>query len=49
MITMKKNKKLYSGGGNITLVNYWGRRYGSEKDVFWKDADIFVFQSCYHN
>lgn len=31
------------GGGKITLVNYWGRRYGGEKDVFWKDADIFVF------
>ena len=25
------------------MVNYWGRRYGSEKVVFWKDADIFVF------
>lgn len=24
-------------------MNYWGRRYGSEKDVFRKDADIFVF------
>ena len=31
------------GGGKITLVNYWGRRYGSEKDMFWTDADIFVF------
>ena len=28
---------------------YWGRRYGSEKDVFWKDADIFVFPTYYHN
>ena len=30
-------------------MNYWGRRYGSEKDVFWKDADIFVFPTYYHN
>ena len=37
------------GGGKITLVNYWGRRYGSEKDVFYKDADIFVFPTYYHN
>ena len=35
--------KTAMGGGKITLVNYWGHRYGSEKDVFWKDADIFVF------
>ena len=31
------------------MVNYWGRRYGSEKDVFWKDADMFVFPSYYYN
>lgn len=24
-------------------MNYWGRRYDSEKDVFWRDADMFVF------
>ena len=30
-------------------MNYWGRRYGSEKDVFWRDADIFVFPTYYHN
>lgn len=36
-------------GGSISLVNYWGRRYGSEKDVFWKDADIFVFPTFYVN
>lgn len=37
------------GGGSISLVNYWGRRYGSEKDVFWKDADLFVFPTFYVN
>ena len=37
------------GGGNITLVNYWGRKYGSEKDVLWKDADIFAFPTFYDN
>lgn len=31
------------GGGRITLVNYWGSKYGADKEVFWKDADIFVF------
>lgn len=36
-------------GGSISLVNYWGRRYGSEKDVFWKDADLFVFPTFYVN
>lgn len=30
-------------------MNYWGRKYGSEKDVFWRDADIFVFPTFYEN
>lgn len=30
-------------------MNYWGRRYGAEKNVFWQDADIFVFPTFYDN
>ena len=30
-------------GVKLTFVNYWGRKYAHEKDVFWRDADIFVF------
>lgn len=31
------------------LVVYHGRKYGSDKEVFWRDADIFVFPSYYPN
>lgn len=26
-------------------MNFWGRKIGNEKNVFWQDADIFVFPS----
>ena len=32
---------------NIAI--YHGRKYGSDKEVFWRDADIFVFPSYYPN
>lgn len=30
-------------------MNYWGRKYGDDKEVFWRYADIFVFPTFYHN
>lgn len=40
---MASSLKKCIGGGNVTFVSYWGRRYGAEKSVFCQDADIFVF------
>ena len=31
------------GGKNLTMVNYWGRKYGRDKEEYWRTADIFVF------
>ena len=31
------------------VVKYHGRKYGSEKDIFWKNADVFVFPTYYYN
>lgn len=31
------------------LAIYHGRKYGEEKDLFWKDADMFVFPTYYYN
>lgn len=31
------------GGKRLTFVNYWGRKYGCDKEEYWKSADIFVF------
>lgn len=25
------------------MVNYWGRKYGCDKEEYWRSADIFVF------
>lgn len=25
------------------MVNYWGRKYGRDKEEYWRTADIFVF------
>lgn len=30
-------------------MNFWGRKYGKEKDVFWQYADMFVFPTFYSN
>lgn len=43
MITILKNEIL--GGVIFTSVNYWGRKYGKEKETFWRSADIFVSPS----
>lgn len=31
------------------LAIYQGRKYGEEKEIFWQNADIFVFPTYYHN
>ena len=31
------------GGKRLTMVNYWGRKYGCDKEEYWRSADIFVF------
>lgn len=30
------------------MVTYHGRKYSSDKDLFWRNADIFAFPSFYH-
>lgn len=25
------------------MVNYWGRKYNNAKEVYWENADLFVF------
>lgn len=37
------------GGVKITYINYYGRKYGDDKMVFWQDADLFVFPTHYSN
>ena len=37
------------GGVKRSFVYYYGCRYGDEKEVFWQNADIFVFPTFYHN
>ncbi len=37
----------HRGLGNCVIYN--GRKYGSDKERFFKDADIFVFPTYYHN
>lgn len=31
------------GGKSLTMVNYWGRKYGCDKEEYWRTADVFVF------
>ena len=34
---------LKMGGKRLTMVNYWGRKYGCDKEEYWRTADMFVF------
>lgn len=36
-------KNGWGGGKRLTMVNYWGRKYGRDKEEYWRSADIFVF------
>lgn len=38
-----------SGGVKCNFVYFYGRRYGVDKNVFFEDADVFVFPTYYHN
>lgn len=35
--------KMNQGGVKLTMVNYWGRKYNNAKEVYWENADLFVF------
>ena len=35
--------------GLTKYVKYHGRKYGVDKDVYWSQANIFVFPTYYHN
>lgn len=37
------------GRGLNNIVVYHGRKYGSDKEIFWRNADIFVFPTYYPN
>lgn len=41
--------KIGIGGVTRNLVFYYGKRYGEEKDVFLRNADIMVFPTYYSN
>ena len=36
-------------GGGVKFVNYFGPKYGNEKNTFFSNADIFVFPTYYFN
>ena len=33
----------------LDSVLYFGKRFGKEKEIFWQEADIFVFPTFYPN
>ena len=37
------------GGVKINLPFYHGKRFGTDKEAFFSQADIFVFPTYYHN
>ena len=37
------------GGGNVNLTIWHGRKYGEEKEAYWRMADLFVFPTYYPN
>ena len=37
------------GGVNCNLSYFYGRKYGADKEAFFRTADIFVFPTYYHN
>lgn len=42
-------KKSLLGGVKCSLANFYGRKYGVEKEVFFQNADIFVFPTFFPN
>lgn len=39
----------YRGGVNLSIVFYYGKKYGVDKALFFRNADIFVFPTYYPN
>lgn len=40
---------LSRGGVKCNFIYYYGCRYGKDKEMFWHDANIFIFPTFYHN
>lgn len=40
---------VFLGGVIVDLAIYYGRKYGTDKEVFFNNADIFVFPTYYPN
>lgn len=40
---------MFLGGVIVDLAIYYGRKYGTDKEVFFNNADIFVFPTYYPN
>ena len=37
------------GGGKVSIAVWHGRKYGEEKEAYWRMADLFVFPTYYPN
>lgn len=42
-------RKPYRGGVNLSIVFYYGKKYGADKALFFENTDIFVFPTYYPN
>jgi len=42
-------RNAYWGGVNLSIVFYYGKKYGADKSLFLTNADLFVFPTSYPN